>query len=147
MQDTVQDSVQDTLQTRTNGKRWTLDYPELGTAPLPVTPYLSPEYFTQEREKIFNRTWLCTGKRVEEISQAGDYLVQNVEVAKTSVLLVRGKDGMVRGFHNVCKHRGNRLAWEKGEVGHAPVDPKRRRRPLRLCSVPGRGRGPLGVWP
>ena len=67
MQDTVQDSVQDTLQARANGKRWTLDYPELGTAPLPVTPYLSPEYFTQEREKIFTRTWLCTGKRAEEI--------------------------------------------------------------------------------
>ena len=38
--------------------------------------------------------------------------MQNIEMGKTSVLLVRGKDGVMRGFHNVCKHRGNRLAWD-----------------------------------
>ena len=101
------------MQTQAKDRKWTLDYPELGTGPLPVAPYVSPEYFAQEREKIFSRTWLCTGKRVEEIPQPGDYLVQDIAVGKTSVLLVRGKDGVVRGFHNVCKHRGNRLAWQE----------------------------------
>ena len=98
---------------RANGKRWTTEYPELGTGPLPVKSYVSPEYFEREREKIFKHTWLCTGKRTEEIPQAGDSLVQNIEVGKTSVLLICGKDGVVRGFHNVCKHRGNKLAWDE----------------------------------
>lgn len=103
------------MQQATNGKRWTLDYPELGTGPLPITPYLSADHFALEREKIFTRTWLATGRRAEELPKTGDYLVLDVEVAKTSILLVRGKDGRLRGFHNVCKHRGNRLAWaERG---------------------------------
>ena len=110
--------MQDSTDTHVNGKRWTLDHPELGTGPLPITPYLSAEYFEQEREKIFTRTWMCTGKKVEEIPQPGDYLVLDIAVGKTSVLLVRGKDGRVRGFHNVCKHRGNRLAWnDRGACG------------------------------
>ena len=110
--------MQDRADTRTNGKRWTLDHPELGTGPLPITPYLSAEYFEQEREKIFSRTWISTGKKVEEIAQPGDYLVLDLAVGKTSVLLVRGKDGRVHGFHNVCKHRGNRLAWnDRGACG------------------------------
>ena len=68
--------------------------------------------------KFFSRTWLSTGRKVEEIPQPGDYLVLDIAVGKTSVLLVRGKDGTVRGFHNVCKHRGNRLAWnDRGACG------------------------------
>ena len=59
---------------RANDKRWTTEYPELGTGPLPVESYVSPEYFEREREKIFKHTWLCTGKRTEEIPQAGDYV-------------------------------------------------------------------------
>ena len=96
----------------TNGRRWTTEYPELGTDPLPIEPYVSPQYFALEREKIFQRTWLCTGRRVEEIPQAGDYFVQDVRVGNASVLIVRGKDGVIRGFHNVCKHRGNRVVWD-----------------------------------
>jgi len=47
----------------------------------------------------------------------GDYVVREIEVLKTSVLLVRGKDGQVRGFHNVCTHRGMAVAiCDKGNA-------------------------------
>lgn len=93
-------------------KRWTLEYPELGTAPVPTEPCISPEYFELERERVFRQVWLYVGRQ-EEIPQTGDFLVRNLPACKTSVILVRGKDGVIRGFHNICSHRGNKLAWEE----------------------------------
>jgi phenylpropionate dioxygenase-like ring-hydroxylating dioxygenase large terminal subunit len=96
----------------TNGKRWASDYPELGTGPVPIEPCISPEYFELEREKIFRKVWLNVG-RVEEIPQPGDFFVRELAVCKTSLLVVRGRDGQVRAFHNMCSHRGNKLEWDK----------------------------------
>lgn len=94
--------------------RWTVGYPELGTGPIPVEPYISREYFERERERIFRKVWLNVG-RVEEIPDPGDYLVKALAVCKTSILIVRGQDGAIRAFHNICSHRGNQLVWnDKG---------------------------------
>ncbi|MGH8007048.1 MAG: aromatic ring-hydroxylating oxygenase subunit alpha [Candidatus Binatia bacterium] len=93
-----------------NGKRWHAQYPELGTGPVPIAPYISPAYFALERECIFRRVWLNVG-REEEMPQPGDYLVKDLAVCNTSILVVRGKDGSVRAFHNICSHRGNKLVW------------------------------------
>jgi phenylpropionate dioxygenase-like ring-hydroxylating dioxygenase large terminal subunit len=76
-----------------------------------VDPYVSPSYFDREREAIFKHTWLAVG-RAEEVPNPGDYFVRELAVANTSVLVVRGKDGAVRGFHNVCRHRGTKLVWD-----------------------------------
>jgi len=92
--------------------RYTLDYPELGTGPVPVEPYISPDYFEKERQRIFRHTWLHLG-RVDEIPQAGDYVVRNLDVLPASILVSRGSDGKVRAFHNVCIHRGNKLVWNQ----------------------------------
>ena len=89
--------------------KFSTSVPDMGEAPLPVAPYISAEFFEQEREKIFRRAWLEVA-REEELPNPGDYLVRELEVLKTSVLLVRGSDGVVRGFHNVCTHRGMRVA-------------------------------------
>ena len=59
------------------GRRWTLDYPELGTGPVSIEPYLSQEYFDRERDTIFRRSWLNVG-REEQIPAAGDYFVQEI---------------------------------------------------------------------
>jgi phenylpropionate dioxygenase-like ring-hydroxylating dioxygenase large terminal subunit len=102
------------MSTVTNGDRWTLAYPNIGTGPVPVEPYISKDYFELEREKIFKHTWLNVG-RVEEVPEAGDYFVKNIAIANASILVVRGKDGEVRAFHNVCRHRATKLVWdEKG---------------------------------
>ena len=94
----------------------TTPMPDMGTGPLPIEPYISAEFFDKEREKIFRRAWLEVA-RSEELPNAGDYLVREIEVLNTSVLLVRGNDGVVRGFHNVCMHRGMRMAI--CDKGHA----------------------------
>ncbi|MFP6681410.1 MAG: hypothetical protein VCB07_04355, partial [Gammaproteobacteria bacterium] len=78
-------------------KMWTLDYPELGTDPVSTEPLVSPEYFERERDTVFRRSWLNVG-REGQIPNPGDYFVQEVAACNTSVILVRGKDGTIRGF-------------------------------------------------
>ena len=89
-------------------KLWSDKYPALGTSPLPTEPYISEEHFALERERVFRRSWLQVG-RVEEIPDAGDYFVRDIAICNASVLVIRGSDGVVRAFHNVCSHRSNRL--------------------------------------
>ena len=100
------------METVTENKRWAKEYPELGTGPVPSESCISPEYFELERERIFRRTWLNVG-RVDNIPNPGDYFVRELAVCKTSILVIRGTDGVVRGFHNVCSHRSNKLVWEE----------------------------------
>src|SRR6266540_1377063 len=45
-----------------NGKIWHAQYPELGTGPVPIEPYISQEYFALERERIFRKVWLNVGR-------------------------------------------------------------------------------------
>ncbi len=92
-------------------KRWVEKYPELGTAPLAAEPYLSQEYFELERERIFRRAWLNVG-HVSELPAAGDFFVRKIAILNASILIVRGRDGVVRGMHNVCSHRGNAVTYE-----------------------------------
>lgn len=92
--------------------RWTLDHPELGTGPVSIEPYRSPEYFQKMRDKVFKKTWMATGKRVEEIPSAGDYFLENIDITNNSVIITRGLDGVIRGFHNVCMHRGTQLLFQ-----------------------------------
>ena len=91
--------------------KWTERYPDIGTGPVPVEPYISREYFEKERDRIFSKVWLNVG-RIEQIPNAGDYFVKELAVCKTSIIIVRGKDGTVRAFHNMCTHRGNQLVWD-----------------------------------
>src|SRR5215510_14391447 len=84
----------------------------LSADPVSVEPYRSEEFYKLERERVFARSWLMLC-RVEEIPKAGDYVVKDIDVCGASVLVIRGKDGNIRAFHNVCSHRGNLLVWEK----------------------------------
>lgn len=76
---------------------------------LPGRDYHDPSVWQRERETVFQRSWFCVG-RAEEIERPGDYLAR--DVAGTGVLVVRGKDGVVRAFYNVCRHRGTVLCDE-----------------------------------
>jgi glycine betaine catabolism A len=68
--------------------------------------YRSQEIYDLERERLFHRAWFYVG-REERAEGAGARLV--VDVAGQSVLLLRGADGELRGFSNVCRHRGAQL--------------------------------------
>jgi glycine betaine catabolism A len=85
---------------------------------LPSSWYYSDETFALEKERIFCREWLCAG-REEELPNPGDHLV--LDIVGESILIVRNRQGLLRGFYNVCRHRGSRLCRPKqgAEMGAA----------------------------
>src|SRR5690349_6713293 len=90
---------------------WTGRYPELGTGPVSYEDSISPAFFEAEREAIFKRAWLNVG-RVEQLPRNGSYFSKEIQIAQASVIVVRDKQGAVRAFHNICRHRGNKLVWK-----------------------------------
>jgi len=80
-----------------------------GQRTLPGRYYTSPEIYAEEQERIFTERWVCAG-RAAEIPEAGDYVLRRI--AGESVIVVRGRDGALRAFYNVCRHRGTRLCEE-----------------------------------
>jgi phenylpropionate dioxygenase-like ring-hydroxylating dioxygenase large terminal subunit len=90
---------------------WTEHYPELGTDPVSYDDSTSPEFYELEREAIFRRTWLNVG-RVEQLPRKGSYFTKELDAVGTSIVVVRGTDDEVRAFHNICRHRGNKLVWQ-----------------------------------
>ena len=91
---------------------WTENYPELGTAPVDYTDSIDPAFFEAERDAIFKRTWLNVG-RVERLPRTGSYFTKELPSAGPgmSVIIVKTKDGSIKAYHNVCRHRGNKLVW------------------------------------
>jgi nitrite reductase/ring-hydroxylating ferredoxin subunit len=89
---------------------WTEHYPELGTDPISFDDCVSPEFYELEREAIFKRAWLNVG-RVEDVPRVGSFVTREIEIAGASIVIVRDGDDRVRAFHNVCRHRGNKLVW------------------------------------
>jgi len=77
-----------------------------GRPTLPGRDYHASEVFELEREKVFFREWFYAG-RADEAPEAGDFFT--IDVVGESVLVVRGKDGELHGFYNVCRHRGSRI--------------------------------------
>jgi glycine betaine catabolism A len=79
--------------------------------------YTDQAVFAAECERIFERQWYYAG-RADEIPAPGRFIRR--QVGRESVLLVRGKDRQIRGFLNVCRHRGAQLCLtEAGETGNA----------------------------
>jgi phenylpropionate dioxygenase-like ring-hydroxylating dioxygenase large terminal subunit len=89
---------------------WTEHYPQLGTEPVSYQDSISPEFYQRERAAIFERAWLNVG-RVEQLPRVGSYFTKDVRAAHAAVLVVRATGGAIRAFHNICRHRGNKLAW------------------------------------
>ncbi|WP_419924805.1 aromatic ring-hydroxylating oxygenase subunit alpha [Candidatus Poriferisocius sp.] len=89
---------------------WTEHYPHLDTGPVSYEDSISPDYYKLEKEAVFKQCWLNVG-RVEQLPRPGSYFTRELEVANTSLILVRGRDDQIRAFHNICRHRGNKLVW------------------------------------
>jgi Rieske 2Fe-2S family protein len=84
---------------------------------LPGRYFYDPDIYTREQERLFGQMWTCVG-RADALPAAGDF--KTVELAGESVLIVRGRDGELRAFLNVCRHRGARLSLEPcGNTGAA----------------------------
>src|SRR5947207_9958355 len=71
--------------------------------------YVDPEVYRGDRGAIFARHWQMLGPAAE-VAGPGQYLA--VELANWKLFVLRGTDGTLRAFHNVCRHRGARLLEE-----------------------------------
>ncbi len=80
---------------------------------LPAEAYTSEEVLAWERRHLFAGSWVCAG-RSADLADAGDR--RALRVGDDSVVLVRGDDGVLRGFYNVCRHRGHQLQPEDTTV-------------------------------
>ena len=77
-----------------------------GAKSLPQRYFISPEIFLEEQERIFSRQWLLVGHQ-NQVAKEGDYFL--AQVAGESLIVIRDQKSQVRGFYNVCRHRGTRL--------------------------------------
>jgi len=87
----------------------------------PGSIYYDEGIFQQEMQKLFRRHWLNVG-HVSQVPNPGDFFTR--DIGTESVLFIRGNDGAVRGFYNVCRHRGTRIVTEeRGEKLRSIVCP------------------------
>ncbi|MGH3521191.1 MAG: aromatic ring-hydroxylating oxygenase subunit alpha [Haloechinothrix sp.] len=77
---------------------------------LPGNTYTDATIFELEQEKIFESMWFCA-VRSADLPNAGDF--RTVQIGRESVLVARSRDGSLRAFLNICRHRGARLCVEE----------------------------------
>jgi len=71
--------------------------------------YTDPAVYELELDRIITRNWILAGHQ-SELPEPGDFKVLNV--ANESAIIVRGSDGILKGFANVCRHRGSLVCLE-----------------------------------
>lgn len=80
---------------------------------MPKSVYVSPAFAELEEKRIFAREWLCAG-RADALKDPGDYMT--MEIAGEPVIILRDRDGSLRGLSNVCRHRMSTLLEGRGHV-------------------------------
>jgi Rieske 2Fe-2S family protein len=78
--------------------------------PLEQRFYTDPAIYQLELERILTTNWFMAG-HVSELPQKGDFFVS--KWANESAIVVRGSDGKVKAFANVCRHRGSLVCLEQ----------------------------------
>jgi len=76
--------------------------------------FVSPEVFAEEQLRVFGRQWVLVGHQ-SQLEKPGDYFIATV--ANESLIVTRDQRSSVRGFYNVCRHRGTRL--KEDSCGHS----------------------------
>jgi choline monooxygenase len=77
---------------------------------IPAAWYHDPELSTAERQWVFGNAWLWAG-RADQVAAPGSFLT--IDLAGEPIVVVRDAEGTLRAFHNVCRHRGARVACEE----------------------------------
>jgi phenylpropionate dioxygenase-like ring-hydroxylating dioxygenase large terminal subunit len=83
--------------------------------PIDAERYFSKNFMALEWARVWTKTWQIAGL-VQQVRNPGDYFT--TEFGREVILCVRGRDGTLRAFHNVCQHRGMLLVAQ--EEGNAP---------------------------
>ncbi len=80
---------------------------------MPPSVYTDAGFLELELERILRREWICVG-RASAVAQPGDYLTY--ELAGQPIAVIRGRDGELRAFSNVCLHRMSTLLEGTGNA-------------------------------
>ena len=83
------------------------------SATLPGAAYTDATFHELEKSELFYKTWHFAGW-VGDVAGIGDYLTTTL--IDQRVIIIRGRDGELAGFHNVCQHRGHHLLAGNGTV-------------------------------
>src|SRR5215211_2764328 len=83
--------------------------PYRGARLLPRRAYQEPAIFEWERDHVLRSDWVIVG-RVDEAPDPGTYFT--IELDDEPLIVVRGRDGELRAFYNVCRHRGTAVVEE-----------------------------------
>jgi Rieske 2Fe-2S family protein len=73
---------------------------------LPQAFYSDPEIFAFDMHAIYGRSWIFAGFEIE-LPEAGCTMA--FSIGRSPVVIVRGRDGELRAFHNSCRHRGAKI--------------------------------------
>ena len=73
---------------------------------LPARFYHDASIYEQEKDAIFYRSWWYAG-HVSQLAEPGAFLTTSIH--DQNLFVVRGRDGALRAFYNVCQHRGHEL--------------------------------------
>lgn len=86
---------------------------ELSDDDLSVERYSARWFHELEAQKLWPKAWqmVC---REDQIQKPGDHMVY--DIVDTSIIVMRGQDGAIRGFYNSCLHRGRALRMDGGAV-------------------------------
>jgi len=77
---------------------------------VPKAYYTSDEIFDIEKETLFAKSWICVA-HVSEVAKKNSFITR--ELIGEKLIIVRGRDNILRGFYNVCPHRGHQLLSEE----------------------------------
>ncbi len=78
---------------------------------MPKSVYTSASFAALEQQHVFGREWLCAG-RAEALPNPGDYMT--MDISGEPVIILRDRDGTLRGLSNVCRHRMSTLLEGRG---------------------------------
>ena len=92
-----------------------VDEPDMGTGLIDQTRYTDPEFAKLEWERMWTKTWNIAGPLCD-IPEVGDYFTHTL--GRESFIFIRTSEDEVKGYYNICPHRGSRLRPSVG-VGHA----------------------------
>ncbi len=85
---------------------------------LPSRYYHDPAIHAREQQRIFRRSWCYVG-HTSELPAAGSYLTDSI--AGQPIFVIRDREGAVRAFHNVCRHRAHQLLKGSGRLRGAAI--------------------------
>ena len=74
---------------------------------IPAPWYLDERIENLERERVFGRNWIAVG-RTDQVGDPGQFFT--VELGGEPLVVVRGADGELRAFYNVCRHHAAAVA-------------------------------------